>query len=371
MQDYYEVLQVHPKADQETIRAAYERLRERYAPSALEGATNDTIQEVRAKRAALEHAYAVLGNEQSRAAYDAQMQAQAAAQTSSLSTSAQEEEEVFIDYRPLPPALGRERPHDFDTQPYLTMQQVLRLEQEQNKGRAVNRMPYWAVPMSVTALLTFLTVFITVLIAGVGAPRIDPSTIARNPMRDIPGMETMPPEMQMVHQYSEQIQAAKQVTQQAPDNPQAWIKLGHILFDSVQIVRERIPKSETYRALIGRWLEASDAYRKALELDPTNASVRSDLAVCLCNYGQDTNQPSYVEQGLAEARRAAQEGPEEGRVLLNLGTCLVRTQPPQVQEALTHWQKILHLPNVPQNITISAQRLIAQYSQSSNRREIQ
>jgi cytochrome c-type biogenesis protein CcmH/NrfG len=382
MQDYYEVLQVHPKADQESIHAAYERLCARYDPDALEGAADELVAMVREKREAVERAYAVLGNAKSRAAYDNDMRdlvAQPAHASKPTASSrrkpapatgkgqdeSEDDSELLIDYRPLSPARREERPRDFETQPYLTMQQAL--AQEREGGRRASKIPYWGVPVGVTAVFTFLTVFVTVLIAGVGAPRVDPSTVGGGQnSRGMGGMgmQNMPPEVQAAHQYGEQIQAARQVVQQVPDNPKAWINLGDILFDSVQMVRERLPNSETYDALVDRWLEASEAYQKALELEPDNARVRSDLAVCLCNYGSDMNKPDYVERGLTEARRAAAEGPDNGRVLLNLGTCLVRTEPPQTQEALEQWRKILQLPDVQQNITVSAERLIAQYSQS-------
>src|SRR5262245_6756751 len=74
-QDYYETLQVHPKADQDAIAAAYTRLRELYDPSKLDGAAEELTELARQKRDALERAYAMLGDATRRAAYDAEQAA--------------------------------------------------------------------------------------------------------------------------------------------------------------------------------------------------------------------------------------------------------------------------------------------------------
>jgi curved DNA-binding protein CbpA len=70
MQDYYEILQVHPRADATAIEAAYARLRELYDPAKLDGAADELVDLARAKRDAIERAYAVLNDTIRRAAYD-------------------------------------------------------------------------------------------------------------------------------------------------------------------------------------------------------------------------------------------------------------------------------------------------------------
>src|SRR5215210_2123906 len=70
MQDYYETLQVHPRADATAIEAAYARLRELYDPAKLDGAADELVDLARAKRDAIEHAYEILNDPVRRAAYD-------------------------------------------------------------------------------------------------------------------------------------------------------------------------------------------------------------------------------------------------------------------------------------------------------------
>ena len=69
-QDYYEVLQVHPRADATAVEAAYTRLCELYDPNRLDGAADELVDLARAKRDAIERAYAVLSDPDRRAAYD-------------------------------------------------------------------------------------------------------------------------------------------------------------------------------------------------------------------------------------------------------------------------------------------------------------
>src|SRR6185503_19081602 len=69
-QDYYETLQVHPRADVAAIDAAYARLRELYDPARLDGAADELVDLARRKRDAIERAYAVLSDSARRATYD-------------------------------------------------------------------------------------------------------------------------------------------------------------------------------------------------------------------------------------------------------------------------------------------------------------
>jgi cytochrome c-type biogenesis protein CcmH/NrfG len=361
MHDYYEILQVHPKADLETITVAYTRLRGRYDPALLEGAADELIELARTKRDLIERAYLVLSDPERRATHDAELAARS--QTPVRAEETLDEapldprDDALIDYRPLPPARRRERPEGFETQPYLKAQQVRR-----KPGRKAEQpAPVWAVPAILVGLGTFLVLLISLFNTVTSRPT--PTVTEGGPQ--IIGQPTAPvPTMtdeQFVAQFDGQIVAARQVVQQVPDNPNAWVELGNALYDSVQVVRERMPNSAAYIERLPRWLEAADAYRKALAIDPNNASVQSDLGGSLCYYGLAINDTTYLTEGLIEARKAVDLDAENGRVLVNLGVCLVSQVPPQTQEALAQWQKVLNLPETDPRLTFQARQLIAQY----------
>ncbi len=380
MQDYYEILQVHPKADAETIQSAYERLRPRYDPDKLEGAAEELVETARQKRADIDHAYAVLSDEQRRASYDAEL-ASNRASSAATSTSAPAGtagasaqypgaeyllEEDLIDYRPLPPAGKEERPHDFNSQPMLSVEEVLQQQERQRR-----RPSFWSSPAVVAAVLTFIVGFGSLMLTGGSFMALHPS-VDQEAMQQMAGQQgqgqngqqQMPGAEQLTAQFEQDIVMARQAANAAPENPNAWITLGNTLYDSVQIVREHMPESEAYQEMLPRWVEASEAYSRALALRPDNAVVRSDMAVSLCNYGAGTGEEQYVEQGIQQAKQAFEQGSEEGRVLLNLGTCLVSMQPPQTEEAMKHWRKILVLPEIEQGVVVQAQRMLARYEES-------
>ena len=160
--------------------------------------------------------------------------------------------------------------------------------------------------------------------------------------------------------FEASIPSARQATQQNPTSSQAWIDLGNLLYDSAQVVRESAPDSPIYQQRLGRWLEATSAYSQALALTPDNADVRADMGASSCFYGAGTGDQSFVRDGTDQVRQAAQAAPQDERVLLSLGHCLVSTQPPQTAEAIASWQQIIKLtPSSP--LATQAQLLIAKY----------
>ena len=159
------------------------------------------------------------------------------------------------------------------------------------------------------------------------------------------------------------IAGAQQTVKTNAGDADAWINLGNLLFDSAQVVRENEPNGDRYQQRLPRWLEASDAYSKALAIAPGNAAVRADMAASLCYYGDGKSDQSYVSRGIGEAQRAAQQGPQEPRVLFNLGVCQVTLQPPQTAEALKNWQQVAGMSDKDPSLANQAQRLIAQYQQ--------
>lgn len=365
MQDYYETLQVHPRADAEAIRAAYERLRERYSAARLEGAADELQELARRRRDEIERAYTVLSDPERRKAYDAELAERAAPAPSAPVNASAFDDDELIDYRPLPPARRQERPAGFNAQPMLPPSQV------RTAGRAVTRtvLPPWVAPTLIVAAATFVIVMVTLITTALGTPA--PVTGSGGPQILDPNAPTAAPTTDvtaLINQFEERIVAARQVAEQMPQNANAWLELGNALYDSVVVVRERVAGGDqslqgVYVERLPRWLEAAEAYRRASELQPQNPVARADLAASLCFYGEGVNDQSYVQEGLAEAERAVADGPEEPRALLSKGLCLAVADPPRVAEALEQWQKLVVLPDADPGIVFQARQLIAEYGQ--------
>jgi curved DNA-binding protein CbpA len=356
-QDYYEILQVHPRADAAAIEAAYARLHDLYDPARLDGAADELVDLARAKRDAIERAYAVLSDSARRATYD---QEQAALEppkaegrgtkdqgiagglgkSGDASSLALGQIEQPLDYRPLPRARRAERPSGFDDQP------VLSSAPARLPGRAASRPAEraWLAPAALASVLV-LIVAASLALTG-GGPPAAPSAPTASPF----------------DAFESSIPQAQQAAQQNPTSAQAWIELGNLLYDSAQVVRESAPDSPIYQQRLGRWIEATSAYSQALALEPNNAQVRADMGASACFYGAGAGDQSFVRDGTEEVRRAAQAAPDDERVLLSLGHCLVSAQPPQTEAAIESWRRIIALkPSSP--LATQAQLLITKYSE--------
>lgn len=362
--DHYETLQVHPKADETAIDAAYARLSERYDPAKLEGAADELIELARTKRDAIEHAYAVLRDPVRRAAYDREQAASAtngqkpgaepasksrapatkprAAAEPDVPTQTADTAEELFDYRPLPPAHRQERPKGFEDR-------MVRAGQSTPHGRTAK-----------PKLANRLTIPIT--LAGVLVLIVASSLLLTNGGGPAPAAPT--PTASQFDLYESSIPQAQAFAEQNPQNAQAWIDLGNVLYDSAQIVREQAPESPLYQQRLGRWLQATNAYSQALALEPNNAPTRADMGASACFYGAGTGDQTFVQRGLADVQRAAAIAPDDARVLLSMGQCLVSTQPPKLDAALASWQRIIDRnPSSP--LVSQAQLLIAKYKPKS------
>lgn len=346
--DYYETLQVHPRADQAALDAAYARLIERYDPARLEGAADELVALAQEKRAAIEDAYATLSDPARRAAYDAEQantkdqrpktKDQAVPFGPTSSALGHEKSEEPLDYRPLPPAKRQERPRDFDPEPRRSARAA---------GRAPRRttVQRWAGPAALASALVLVVAVSLALTGGAGLSAATP---------------TPTPTPSPLDQFEAVIPQARQAAEQNPSSAQGWVDLGNLLYDSIQVVRETAPDSELYKQRLGRWLEATTAYSQALALEPDNAPTRADMGASACFYGAGAGDQSYVRSGTAEVRRAAQIAPNDARVLLSLGYCLISADPPQAAEAVASWRKIVkESPSSP--LASQAQTLIAKY----------
>jgi curved DNA-binding protein CbpA len=361
-QDHYEILQVHPKADRDAIAAAYARLSELYAPARLEGAAEELADLARQKRDAIELAYAVLGDPARRAAYDAELAALGTAEDRgskledgraprhhprSSILDPRSSSSPALDYRPLPPARRAERTRDFNAYP---LRDAEASSVAKTGGRLATRpkAKRWVAPAVIAGLLAVVAA-ISVGVTGGATP---PAPAAQATPTPSP-----------LDAFEADIAAAQQTAQQHPTDSRAWIDYGNILYNSAEIVRENAPDSPLYEQRLPRWLEATQAYTRALAIEPGNAAVRADLGVSACFYGAGTGNQSFVLSGTAEARRASAAAPDDPRILLNLGHCLASTRPPQTQEAIAQWKRAVEVAPPGSPFAAQAQQLITQYGQ--------
>lgn len=316
-QDYYATLQVAPDADAATIDSAYARLREQYDPEKLSGAAEELAALARQRLAVIDAAYAILSDPVQRAAYDTEREANA------------QRDEESPDYRPLPPAQHSERAREFNPRPVLRQTAASQLSGPMAAVIAV-------MAVTLVAVVTGL-----VLTGGGSVPTATPTATA-SPMDAL----------------EEMISRAQATAEQNQDDPQAWIDYANLLYDSAQIVREQAPNSILYQQRLPRWLEAANAYERALTLNPDNPVARGDMGASRCFYGIGMGDQTLVEQGLADLEAATTAQPNDTRLLLNLGACLAQSQPPRVDEAIAAWQRVLAASPAGSPVANEAQRLI-------------
>ena len=337
--DLYELLQVHPKADAAAVEAAYARLMEQYDPVRMSGVADEIVQLALAKRAALTEARATLLDPARRAAHDAVLAAaatDAAIAAATPNETANAPPATILDYRPLPRAGRAERQRGFADQPTTARRTSLRITPT-IVGLVV------AVGMLLPALISGL------LITGTGqTPRPAPTS-------------TPAPETQASDAAEVAIEQARQKAEGSPNDAQAWIDYGNMLYDSAQVVRENAPNSVLYQQRLPRWLDAMSAYQRALTLKPGNPEVQGDLGASSCFYGIGASDSSYIEKGIEATARALEQAPDQPRVLLNRGFCLVSAQPPRNAEAIKGWQRILTLVPTESPLAGQAKALIDQY----------
>lgn len=330
--DYYEILQVHPKADAEAIRAAYERMLDRYNPARLEGAADELVSLARQKRDDIERAYAVLSDQQRRARYDAE-----------LALADEDEpgdEDETLDYRPLPPAGRAERPRNID-----------RPQRRGGAGAAQGRLARINPALVVFGILAVVAVIATAafLISG------------QQPGSLLDAQPTATPTVDF-NQFEADIAAAEAATKQSPTDPDKWVDYGNVLYNSAEIVREFQPESQLYQQRISRWLEATQAYSQALALNPQDNAVRADYGMSSCFYGAGSGGKDYVQRGLAAVQQAAQQLPSDPRVQISLGFCLISDDPPRVSEAMAAWVKVRETQPADSSFGRQAQQMIEQFS---------
>jgi len=137
------------------------------------------------------------------------------------------------------------------------------------------------------------------------------------------GPAAMPEEVkQMVTQLRERLA-------QNPDDVEANVQMGNLLFDS------------------GQWQRAVEHYQHALDKDPGNADVRVDMAIAYHQLGQN-------ERARDEIDRVTREKPDHLNAWLNLG--VVSAALGDNARAVRAWENYLKLePNSPHAAAIRAQ----------------
>ena len=311
-EDLYARLQVPSSASVEEIRAAYARLDALYSPERLEGGPPEFQQLAARRREELAEAYALLGDPQRRAAYDRSRSAAPVAEP--------------LDFRPLPPAGGRERPSPSIPLPSIDTRLP---DRSKNKRGGRSLLPPLLVGSAALGVLLLL-VLSGVRVQG-GARALATPAIPNLPPRYTP----------------EQVRMARDEAEATAD-PEAWVVLGNMLYDNMQVMRENAPRSPQYLNALPQWLEAAEAYSRALELGAA-PFARADLALSLFYYGIGANDPSTIERAVTEAERAHADGPDDPLVLLNYGLILAGLNPPRESEALDAWRHLVTVaPQSPQ-----------------------
>jgi cytochrome c-type biogenesis protein CcmH/NrfG len=328
MADFYAVLQVPRDADQPTIDAAYQRLRGAYDPANL-GNVSDELRQLATERLIeLERAYTILGDTTLRAAYDAGI-------SNVVERALPQQADPVYDYLPLAPASAQERDDRFEVEPVLRNHRSM--PNEWNRR----------LPLILAVTLPFFIVISTFFLTD-GGTRIAPVNTAEQA------------QVNALEQFEQAIAAAKAVAENKPEDAQAWIDYGNMLYNSVQVVRELQPGSPFYQSRVARWQMAADAYSKSLVLVPGDVVVLADLGASQCFYGNDTGDQALATQGLQQLRLVIDQIPvqEQPRVLLNFGYCLAESSPPRVEEAIATWQKINTLVPADSPFAVQANKLI-------------
>lgn len=139
---------------------------------------------------------------------------------------------------------------------------------------------------------------------NVGSPHVPPErTTARDPAM-VAGASFMAKVTQL-----------KQRLERNPKDQEALIFLGNANYD------------------ITRFEEASQYYRRLLDLDPANVHVRTDLATSLYNLGKK-------EEALAEIQKVLDYNPDHETALFNLGIVLLEIKNDK-QGAIRAWEHLL------------------------------
>jgi cytochrome c-type biogenesis protein CcmH/NrfG len=195
--------------------------------------------------------------------------------------------------------------------------------------------------------ILILAVLIALVVGFVGgvffgiyrSPSITPSPTGTGGMPP-PGQQQASGSLPLTPQKRAEIEGLKAMAQKTPDNPEAWIQLGHIYFDT------------------GQPAEAIKAYNKALALAPNNANVLTDLGVMY----RRNKQP---KKAIESFDRAIQVDPRHEIARFNKGIVLFHDLN-DMEGAMAAWQELIDInpdAKAPNGQTVKA--LIQQFKRQA------
>jgi cytochrome c-type biogenesis protein CcmH/NrfG len=159
----------------------------------------------------------------------------------------------------------------------------------------------------------------------------------------MPAQAQQPPggPMPLTPQKRAEIEGLKVMAEKVPDNPEAWIQLGHIYFDT------------------GQNAEAIEAYEKALAIAPDNANVLTDLGVMYRRSGQVKKAVESFDKAIGVDTRHEIARFNKGIVLLH--------DLNDTEGALAAWQALVEInPNAKAPNGQTVQALIQRFGQKGN-----
>jgi cytochrome c-type biogenesis protein CcmH/NrfG len=119
-----------------------------------------------------------------------------------------------------------------------------------------------------------------------------------------------------------ELSALNKIVANDPTNVKAYVAMGNIYFDT------------------NRNADAVTAYKKALELNPDDPNVRTDMGVCLKRLGR-------IDEAVSEFKKASRSDPRHFQSRYNLGVTLLQNKK-DLRGALSTWEALVRdIPQFP------------------------
>lgn len=195
-----------------------------------------------------------------------------------------------------------------------------------------------------SAICLLLGAALGYLLRGSASPQPAASVPAAQAETAAPGMPghsgQMPTLEQMKHMADKKAEPLLAKMRTNPNDASVLIEIGNV-----------------YRSA-HQFKEASNYYGKALELDPRNVAIRTELASCLYYTGD-------IEGALGQLHQAVQTDPKDSNPLFNLGMIEWREKK-DAAGALAAWNQLLKSnPKLAADKKTKVQKLIAEVKEQS------